>query len=172
MNDELNTDKGINIQSTGRKVTRMAGIAGGDKPRVEIHAVRGSFEDPKSLEPGDYGVSLNFTTAHEENNTDISKSLVSLLSRMDSTASKDDIAPKSSLSVLVGAGDGNGDVLDSYMGWRFNNNGSFETKIVQYIAQSKSMIESIQPKNGMIIYNEDTHKFQGFANGAWVDLHM
>jgi hypothetical protein len=25
--------------------------------------------------------------------------------------------------------------------------------------------------NGMIIYNESTHKFQGYANGAWVDLH-
>ena len=25
--------------------------------------------------------------------------------------------------------------------------------------------------NGMIIYNYTTHKFQGYANGAWVDLH-
>lgn len=25
--------------------------------------------------------------------------------------------------------------------------------------------------NGMIIYNEQTHKFQGYANGVWVDLH-
>ena len=25
--------------------------------------------------------------------------------------------------------------------------------------------------NGMIIYNESTHKFQGYANGTWVDLH-
>lgn len=171
MNDEVNTDEGISIQSTDLKVTRLAGIAGGDKPRVEIHAIRGSFNEPKSLEPGDYGVSLNFTTAHIEDGSDISKSLVSLLSRMDPNANKDDIAPASSLSVLVGAGDGNGEILNNYMGWRFNNNGSFETKSVQYIAQSKSMIESIEPKNGMIVYNEDTHKFQGYANGAWVDLH-
>lgn len=27
------------------------------------------------------------------------------------------------------------------------------------------------PENGFIIYNETTHKFQGYANGAWVDLH-
>ena len=150
----------------------MAGIAGGDKPRVEIHAVRGSFEDPKSLEPGDYGVSLNFTTAHEENNADISKSLVTIMSRMDPDANKSEIAPKSSLTILVAAGEGNGFILDDYVGWRFNSNGAFESKIVQCVTQSKSMIESIQPKNGMIIYNEDTHKFQGFANGAWVDLHM
>lgn len=27
------------------------------------------------------------------------------------------------------------------------------------------------PVNGMIVYNEATHKFQGYANGSWVDLH-
>ena len=26
-------------------------------------------------------------------------------------------------------------------------------------------------ENGMILYNLDTNKFQGFANGVWVDLH-
>ena len=26
-------------------------------------------------------------------------------------------------------------------------------------------------ENGMILYNTDTHKFQGYANGVWVDLH-
>tara|TARA_Y100000114_G_scaffold125067_1_gene121001 strand:- start:182 stop:658 length:477 start_codon:yes stop_codon:yes gene_type:complete len=27
------------------------------------------------------------------------------------------------------------------------------------------------PSNGMIIYNSSTNKFQGRANGVWVDLH-
>jgi hypothetical protein len=27
------------------------------------------------------------------------------------------------------------------------------------------------PVNGMIIYNNSTNKFQGYANGTWVDLH-
>ena len=30
---------------------------------------------------------------------------------------------------------------------------------------------SISASNGMIIYNTSTNKFQGYANGAWVDLH-
>ena len=93
------------------------------------------------------------------------------MSRMDPNADKEDIAPKSSLTILVAAGPGKGFILEDYMGWRFNSNGAFESKIIQCVAQDKSMIESIEPKNGMIIYNEDTHKFQGYANGHWVDLH-
>lgn len=31
--------------------------------------------------------------------------------------------------------------------------------------------DALTPENGDIIYNTDTNKFQGRANGAWVDLH-
>lgn len=31
--------------------------------------------------------------------------------------------------------------------------------------------DALTPSNGVIIYNETTHKFQGRANGAWVDFH-
>lgn len=27
------------------------------------------------------------------------------------------------------------------------------------------------PQNGDLVYNSSTHKFQGYANGSWVDLH-
>ena len=30
---------------------------------------------------------------------------------------------------------------------------------------------ALTPTNGMLIYNTSTDKFQGRANGAWVDLH-
>ena len=31
--------------------------------------------------------------------------------------------------------------------------------------------DSLSPENGSIVYNTDRHKFQGYANGVWVDLH-
>jgi len=31
--------------------------------------------------------------------------------------------------------------------------------------------DALTAYNGSILYNETTHKFQGYANGAWVDLH-
>jgi hypothetical protein len=31
--------------------------------------------------------------------------------------------------------------------------------------------DQLASQNGDIIYNNTTHKFQGYANGAWVDLH-
>lgn len=32
-------------------------------------------------------------------------------------------------------------------------------------------ISMLYGENGMILYNTDTNKFQGFANGVWVDFH-
>ena len=29
----------------------------------------------------------------------------------------------------------------------------------------------LSASNGMLIYNTTDNKFQGYANGAWVDLH-
>jgi hypothetical protein len=39
-------------------------------------------------------------------------------------------------------------------------------------AASKTTTErdAITAVNGMMIYNSTVHKFQGYANGAWVDL--
>ena len=31
--------------------------------------------------------------------------------------------------------------------------------------------DTITPANGDTIYNSTTNKFQGYANGVWVDLH-
>ena len=31
--------------------------------------------------------------------------------------------------------------------------------------------DNLSPQNGSIIYNTTTNKFQGFADGFWIDLH-
>jgi hypothetical protein len=36
---------------------------------------------------------------------------------------------------------------------------------------SSTTRDGLSPNNGMLIYNTTTNKFQGRANGAWVDLH-
>lgn len=36
---------------------------------------------------------------------------------------------------------------------------------------SATAISGLTPVNGEMVYNTDTNKFQGYANGAWVDLH-
>jgi hypothetical protein len=30
---------------------------------------------------------------------------------------------------------------------------------------------ALSPSNGDVVYNSTTHKFQGYANGGWVDFH-
>jgi len=43
----------------------------------------------------------------------------------------------------------------------------------QYPAQTFTTTQrnALTPFNGMLIYNSTTSKIQGYAGGAWVDLH-
>lgn len=168
----INTKEGVDIVTTEDTPARfVAAYNGGKKSKLEIHTVRGSIENPEVLHPGDFGVKLNFSTYFEKNGRDIGKTLATLIPQMDPEANKHENAPASNLALLVNAGDGLGDLLNDYMIWAFEKNGALDSKIFQCMPQSKDAIEKIKPKNGMLIYNEETHKFQGYANGVWVDLH-
>jgi hypothetical protein len=168
----INTIDGVDIVTSYDTPARFVAPYNGDvKSKVELHAVRGTLENPEVLRPGDFGVKLNFSTYFEKNGRDIGKTLATLFPQMDPEANPDENAPKSNLALLVNAGDGKGDLKDDYMIWAFRTTGAFDSKIVQYVPQNKDSIKNIKPQNGMMIYNEDTHKFQGYANGTWVDLH-
>jgi len=171
----INTDNGTIIQSNstdGKTVARISGAYnGGEKPKFHIHTIRGTHENPETLQPGDYGMSMGFTTYFEQNGTDIAKSLVAFIPQIDTTANINHPAPASNLNLLVNAGDGTGEYNNDYRVWRFLSNGSLKSKIFQCAEQDNASINKIEPKNGMIIYNNETNKFQGYANGTWVELH-
>ena len=166
------TTDGTIINSTGNTVARMTGVfSDGDKPKIDIHTVRGTLENPEPLKPGNYGMNLSFTTFFEEKGKDIGKSLATLVPQINEDADITHPAPASNLNILVNAGTSDGEYANDYRVWRFNSSGALESKIVQCFEQNTATINSIKPKNGMIIYNSDTHKFQGYANGVWIDLH-
>jgi hypothetical protein len=63
------------------------------------------------------------------------------------------------------AGGGQSIIMD---GGTISGGESIEATILKSSGVNPS---SISASNGMIIYNTSTNKFQGYANGAWVDLH-
>jgi len=50
-----------------------------------------------------------------------------------------------------------------------NSSGTFTTPLA--FKATPSMSAPANPENGMIFYNASIHKFQGYANGVWVNLH-
>lgn len=47
----------------------------------------------------------------------------------------------------------------------------FNQGVTQHPGITTTQRNAMTQENGMIIYNSTTHKFQGYANGVWVDLH-
>ena len=52
----------------------------------------------------------------------------------------------------------------------FQNDVKFNS-FVGLATQPTAIRDALTPSNGDIFYNTSTHKFQGYANGSWVDLH-
>jgi len=181
----VDTTQGTFIRSEGEQVLRINGLkSGGSIPKIQLHVVSGSFESPATVSPGDVTSQLVFSTYFDSAGDDIGKSLASLLSQMDSSATASDNAPASNLAFSISAGDGEGDVANDYHQFTMYYTGAFESKIVKYAEQDASKISSITPLAGMVIFNSDTQKYQGYvddtglagggvSNGTpgWINLH-
>jgi hypothetical protein len=59
----------------------------------------------------------------------------------------------------------------TYSSGDFTNGIQFAGQYVLMPVRTTAQRDALTAQNGMIIYNDTTGKFQGRANGSWVDLH-
>lgn len=156
----------VEITSGSASLIRFTGVYDGTtQPVVDLHTIRGTIENPQDLQPGDFGTNLNFSTKSIDfSGFNIGKSLAVIIPQLDTLADINDDAPASNLILVLSAGDGNGDVDNNYMLFAFAKDGSFQSKIIQYVAQTASNISNITPVAGMVIFDSDTQKFKGYVS--------
>lgn len=167
------------IRTNSKRVVTFEGRVtdgtAGEAPQYDIHTVRGSIDAPEVLEPGDFGSSLRFTTFLDGGSGDIGKSLAVLMTQMDPSATKTDVAPASNFAIILSAGDGKGSLPDGdYHAFEFNHTGTLVTQAVKLATVN---VSNMPPEPGTMVYNKETDKFQGYVKDAgngqpgWINLH-
>lgn len=169
---------GLNVTADNTtSIVRFKGLTdgvGGDggTPFFDFQGVRGSFDNPQQSQAGDLVGALRFLGT--DSNGD---GLTTLLqySYIDPSANMADDTPLSYGLFGVPAGDGNG--TNGFVGFYMKGSGAFQADVLQANPIDGARRAQITPEAGMIWYNAEADKFQGYVEDTgdstpgWVDLH-
>ena len=130
--------------------------------QIGISTSRGTIDDRENLQTGDQVAS--FTSLAFVENQDILKSVI--LTSIEASTGANNFPSK--MEFLIHDYQGN------YSGTSLNSRGVFESPVIQtgvYDDNTDRDDKVGTPSKGMIIFNDDTGKFQGYDGTAWVDLN-
>lgn len=144
----VNSGEGTSILGRGT-------LSPGTQPTIILQTSNGTLTSPTDVAPGDDLGSLLFE-AYSNNSYNLAGGLRTEVENVSGST----VNMKLKMSVIGGSGP-----IDATL----DSEGTFSTPLAFKATPSSSAPAS--PENGMIFYNESTHKFQGYANGIWVDLH-
>jgi hypothetical protein len=161
----VNTVSQMRINASVKSPIRMSGLIEdgsiGNAPQFDLHAIRGTQNNPAAPNLGDYLGALRFT--FYEGVADIGNSVVSLTAQVDPSADLSDSSPSGNLVILVNAGDGNGDAGDGVWPFQFKYTGTFDAPTLKTGSYATSS-EPSSPEAGMIIFDSTTQKYKGYVS--------
>jgi hypothetical protein len=132
-------------------------------PWFSINGTRGTIENPKSTEPGDCVAGLKFQ-GHTGNNFYAFSG--GIISNWETQADLTDVNPEcpaSTISFVVGTGN----KQDKLKFCTFNSHGVLSAPVLQTGSRTDYPLE---PKPGMIIFNNNDGHFYGFNGNVWKQL--
>ena len=175
---DVYTDIGLSVYSVGD------GTIAGDGGKFRNRVVKDSFDTPGTFT---YGDTFPFIQAQIQDSLGDWNSVINVLGSVDSNTG--DITQPSKMAISVKAADST-DIPDQFAGFitaSFNSRGVFEAptfRAVPYTNDAARDAAHPTPTAGMIMFNAQTQKFQGYVDdtglaggGAsnstpgWVDLN-
>jgi hypothetical protein len=145
------------------RVYGIASVTGTGGAFIKLRQQRGTFSSPLRVEVNDWLGGLEFS-AYADTDTVAETGLVFM--QNDGTNWPLDSNYISSRFVVVPT------TNTGYSSriLTFDKNGILSTSVWRSSGLSSTDIASLTPTNGMIVYNTTTNKFQGYQNGAWINL--
>jgi len=149
-------------------------VNSGGAPIFNITSRRGTELSPIPINQGDAVGQISF--AGYIGQSEAGKRLVNIAASAGDNADFDTLFPEAQLVIYLGDNDDTGDSANLRV-WEFNPSGSLKSDILQVRPADADRRAQITPEAGMIVYNAEIDKFQGYVQDTgsgtpgWVDLH-